>query len=90
LVLFPGLEIGVLIHRAQLWVSAFDHPEIDLLLAGFEWQEQEPRSRAYYGNDLMRRLDPEDGFKLGLDHTSLSPDGWREPAREMAKWFKVA
>lgn len=90
LVLFPALEIGVLIHRAHLWVSAFDHPEIDLLLAGFEWQEQEPRSRAYYGDDLMRRLDPEDGFRLGLDYTSLSPEGWQEPPREMAKWFKVA
>jgi len=90
LVLFPTLEIGVLIHRTQLWVSAFDHPEIDLLLAGFEWQEQEPRSRAYYGDDLMRRLDPDTGFELGLDHTSLSPEGWQEPPREMAKWFKVA
>ncbi len=90
LVLFPTLEIGVLIHRAHLQVSAFDHPEIDLLLAGFEWQEQAPRSRAYYADDLLRRLDPEDGFTLGLDHTSLSPEGWQEPPREMAKWFKVA
>lgn len=90
LVLLPEIALGVLIHRTNLWVSAFDHPEIDLLLAGFEWQEQPPRPLDYYGDDLARRLDPEDGFKLGLDHTSLSPEGWQEPPHEKAAWFKVA
>lgn len=90
LVLFPEIALGVLIHRTNLWVSAFDHPEIDLLLAGFEWQEQASRPLDYYAADLARRLDPEDGFKLGLDHTSLSPEGWVEPPNEKAAWFKVA
>jgi len=89
LVLFPEISVGVLIHRTNLWVSAFDHPEIDLLLAGFEWQEQRPRPLDYYAADLARRLDPEDGFKLGLDHSSLSPAGWKEPPAEKASWFKV-
>ncbi len=90
LVLFPEVALGVLIHRTNLWVSAFDHPEIDLMLAGFEWQEQPLRPLDYYAADLARRLDPDDGFKLGLDHVALSPEGWQEPAHEKAAWMKVA
>src|SRR5690606_31475719 len=58
-VLFPGTDIGLLIHRGSLWVSAFDHPEIDLMLAAFEWQEDPARPLSYYQDDLTRRLEPE-------------------------------
>ncbi|MFX4478016.1 hypothetical protein ABTA66_19505, partial [Acinetobacter baumannii] len=87
LVLFPEISLGVLIHRTDVWVSAFDHPEIDLVVAGFEWQEQPARPLDHYAADLARRLDPDNGFKLGLDYASLCPDGWREPAHEKAAWF---
>lgn len=90
LVLFPEISLAVLIHRIDLWVTAFDHPEIDLVVAGFEWQEQPVRPIGHYAADLARRLDPDDGFKLGLDHGSLCPDGWQEPSHEKASWFKVA
>ena len=87
-ILFPAVDIGVLIHRGSLWVSAFDHPEIDLMLAAFEWQEHPARPIGYYQDDLARRLAP-DGFHLGLDYRSLSPEGWVEPPHEKATWFKV-
>jgi len=88
-VLFPGIGLGLLIHRGSLWVSAFDHPEIDLFMAGFEWQEQAPRPLDYYEADMARRLDPVEGVPLGLDYVSLCPEGWVEPPSEKATWFKV-
>ncbi len=88
-ILFPGIGLGLLIHRGSLWVSAFDHPEIDLFMAGFEWQEHAPRPQSYYEADLVRRLDPVEGLPLGLDYLSLSPEGWVEPPSEKATWFKV-
>lgn len=90
LCLLPGIAVGVLIHRGTLEVSAFDHPEIDLLLAAFEWQEDEARPASHYESYLSRRLDPEAGFKLGLDDLPLSPEGWQEPPLEKAAWFRVA
>lgn len=87
-IFFPAIGLGVLIHRGSLWVSAFDHPEIDLLLTAFEWQEHEPRTLGYYEKDLALRLAPE-GAHLGLDYLSLSPKGWIEPPSEKAGWFKV-
>ena len=86
--LFPGIALGALIHRGSLWVSAFDHPEIDLMLAAFEWQEDPARPLRYYQDDLARRLAPGNAH-LGLDFQSLSPDGWKEPPSEKAGWFKV-
>lgn len=88
-ILFPGIGLGLLIHRGSLWVSAFDHPEIDLFMAGFEWQEHAPRPQSYYEQDLIRRLDPVEGLPLGLDYVSLCPEGWVEPPSEKATWFKV-
>ncbi len=88
-VLFPALALGLLIHRGCIWVSAFDHPELDLFLGAFEWQEHAPRPPAYYQEDLIRRRDPEQAARLALDYLSLSPEGWVEPPADKAAWFKV-
>jgi len=89
-VMFPGIGLGLLIHRGNQWVSAFDHPGVSAFLAAFEWQEDAPRPVSHYQNELVRRLErSEEGVRLAMNPLALSPEGWVEPPSDKAAWFKV-
>ena len=73
--LFPGTEIGVMIHRGVLEVNEDDACDIKQILIANENTKDTPRTPEHYQNELSLRTDPKEGFKYMLYTSPLIPEG---------------
>jgi len=88
LVLFPELQRAILMHHGKVALSEIDGLDLDYLLAGFEWLEDDPRPLPHWQAALQRRLDPATGARAILDTADICPIGWSEPTLEAASTIK--
>ncbi|MCH8530612.1 MAG: DUF2169 domain-containing protein [Saccharospirillum sp.] len=72
---FPNDNMGVLIHRGNYPAQSMNASEITRVLIGHEYSTDEPRSKAHYQEQLIKRSDPEDGVKYMLNTVDLIPAG---------------
>jgi hypothetical protein len=73
--LFPGAELGVMIHRGTVEVSQDDAADIKQILIANENMKDTPREHSHYQNELALRTDPEEALKYLLYTTPLIPEG---------------
>jgi uncharacterized protein YjbI with pentapeptide repeats len=72
---FPGAELGVMIHRGTLEVGEDDGADIKQLLVANENIKDTPREPMHYQNELVLRTDPTEAFKYLLYTAPLIPEG---------------
>ena len=73
--LFPGAEIGVMIHRGTLQVSKDDATDIKQILIANENISDNKKTDSHYQNALAQRTDPKESFKYLLYTAPLLPEG---------------
>ncbi len=84
--LLPNQRRIVLVWHAMFEVGNEFADDVELLCAGFEWQDR-PRDAAHYLKAIADRLDPERGAEKMLDDHELLPEGLATP-NEMVEHFR--
>jgi uncharacterized protein YjbI with pentapeptide repeats len=74
---FPSDNLGLLIHRGTLEVNEDDGCDIAHVLLSHENLSDQPRSLPFYQAEMLKRLDPEEGFKYLLNTRPFIPEGCR-------------
>ncbi|MEE4356657.1 MAG: DUF2169 domain-containing protein, partial [Desulfococcaceae bacterium] len=73
--LFPNKNVGIVIHRGMTAVAEDDGSDITDLLIAHENLSDVPRPPEHYQNELIKRKDPQEGFKYLMNSTPLIPQG---------------
>jgi len=75
--LFPNAETGVLLYRGVIDVAEDDAADVEDLLVAYEDFDQQPRSKDYYHEALLNRLDESKTFKYMMSTKDIIPDSER-------------
>ena len=81
--LFPHIEKGILIYRAQTDVQSDDASEITNVLSAYERLGATPREEKHYHTALLKRIDKENSHLHLLNEKDLIHDGERSDIQSM-------
>jgi uncharacterized protein YjbI with pentapeptide repeats len=73
--LFPGSELGVMIHRGTLEINEDDAADIKQILVANENTSDTPRSAEHYKNELALRTNLAEAYKYAFYTVPLIPEG---------------
>lgn len=86
--LLPNQLRVVAVWHAMFEIGDEFASEVELLCAGFEWQDR-PKGPAHYVKAIADRLDPETGAQKLLDDFELMPEGLATPNESVERFRKA-